>query len=252
MNCYRIVFLGSVVCLASCGELELQIASTPEVTPAALSGRWEGVWRSSRQASGSGPLEIRIHEFAGLPVIDMEIDNPCLVPSDYDLVMSSGSIALQLAGETVMEARLLGEGRLDGSYSCALDDGAWHAEWVEALPALPDLSGAWQGRVYSHGEEAAPIEVALSQDIRAGRLTLCAEVEWPSALLSGLPMEGSVRFGVEQFEISLCTLPGVLPRIEVVGFGERQSEAVTAGVVQVHSLSHLPIASGLMQMMRRD
>lgn len=241
------ILSGLTACLAACGDLKVRSVAPTQAIPAVLEGRWLGTWQSSKNAT-AGPLEIRIQQFDGQPVVAVQIDNPCLLPNDYELVMTDGSILLRLGGETVMQANLIDDKLLDGVYQCAEDDGVWQAEWVEGLPSLLDLSGSWLGRIYSIGQQEQPINLTLVQSVRAGTLVLHAEADLPAAFPYGVPMEGYVNFRPDEFDLTLFTPPGAEPRIYLTGVGQRETLEVPVGVVQLQGPSTLPFSTGMVQL----
>jgi len=223
--------------------------------PAALEGRWVGSWTSSGN-QGGGSIEIRIQQFRSQPVVEVQIDNPCLTPNDYDLSLSGDQISLSLDGTTVMSANLLGEQTLDGVYSCAADEGEWQAEWVEGLPTLLDLSGEWEGRIFSIGEGELSITMNVEQNVEAGRLVLQAQADVPCftngmPMVGVVPMQGYVRFYPDDFELTLYTPLGSEPSIYMTGIGERETLHVPLGVVQLQASPLTPLANGTVQLLRQ-
>ncbi|MFK7742572.1 MAG: hypothetical protein AB8H80_19835, partial [Planctomycetota bacterium] len=101
------------VLLAACGDLEIRSVA-PTVTPSeALGGVWTGTWISDQAAAGpaggiaasdQGALTVEIQLFEGQPIVRVDINNPCLPPRDYSLVVSGGTISLEDAGVPVLRA----------------------------------------------------------------------------------------------------------------------------------------------------
>lgn len=255
MQMTRVILLGWLACLAACGELKVRSTAPSQTLPAALEGRWVGTWTSSGN-QGGGPIEIRIQQFRSEPVVQVQIDNPCLTPNDYDLALTGDQISLSLAGTTVMSANLLTEQLLDGIYTCAADEGVWQAEWVEGLPSLLDLSGEWEGRIFSVGEEELPFTMQVEQSVQGGQLVLAAQADLPTLsgggpMAAGVPMQGYVRFYPEDFELTLFTPLGSEPSIYLTGIGERETLHVPLGVVQLQTSAQMPLANGTVQLLRQ-
>ena len=236
--------------LVACGDLEVRSVPGSQTIPAALSGLWRGTWQSTR-VQDSGVITIRIQEFAGDPVVSLTIDNPCLQPADYDLVVAGGVIALQADGVTVLEASLTAPERLSGMYGCELDDGTWSADLIGELPVPIDLSGTWDGRVYVPGAFDEPIAINLQQTVQSGQLALTALADIPSVLPFPLPMQGYVTFGEDDFQLVLQTEQGVQPQLVLSGTGDREPLVVPAGMLQVLSQAPLPFSQGLFELAPR-
>jgi hypothetical protein len=235
------------VLLAACGDLSVQSVPGSETIPAALEGEWRGNWRSTR-TQDVGAVTIRIQEFAGQPVVSLTIDNPCLAPADYDLVLAGGVIALQADGVTVLEASLARPDRLTGTFGCALDEGTWAADLIGPLPEPIDLSGSWEGRVFVPGAFTEEFGVTLQQSVRSGRLARNALADIPGVLPFQIPMRGYVVFGDDDFDIILETEPGVQPQLVLSGSGDRDPLAVPTGVLQVLGQTPLPFSQGLVEL----
>lgn len=239
----------AVLC-AACGDLTVQSVPGSQTIPAALAGEWRGTWQSDRNQD-TGSIIILIQEFAGEPVVSLTIDNPCLAPDDYDLVLAGGVIALQRDGVTVLEASLTRPEKLSGTFACELDDGTWTADLIGPLPEPIDLSGSWDGRVFLPGAFDEPLEVALQQSVRSGQLALNALADIPSVVPFPIPMRGYVVFGEQGFDIILETEVGVQPRLVLSGSGDREPLAVPSGVLQVVGQTPLPFSQGLVQLRPR-
>lgn len=233
--------------LAACGDLEVRSIPGSQTIPAELAGMWSGTWRSDANQEAGGVM-IRIQEFEGEPVVSLTIDNPCLVPADYDLVFDGGVIALQADGVTVLQASLVAPRKLSGSYGCALDAGTWDADWVGALPEPIDLSGVWDGTAVSVGGMELSFSIDLEQSVQSGTLALAAQAELPSLLPFPVPLSGYVNFREDSFELVLQTELGVQPRLVLTGVGERDPLQVPTGLLQVIGQSPLPFQQGLFAM----
>jgi hypothetical protein len=251
MHLSRSILWGLTACLAACGDLKVRSVAPTQTVPAVLEGLWLGTWQSAKNQT-AGLLEIRIQQFHGEAVVEILIDNPCLLPDDYELILTADGILLRLGGETVMQADLLEDGQLVGFYDCALDDGGWQAEWVEGLPSLLDLSGSWEGRIYAIGQQEQPIYMTLEQSVSAGRLVLHGDADLPAAFPFGVPLEGYVRFGPDEFELTLFTPLGVEPSLYLTGVGQRETLSVSVGIVQVQGPATLPFSIGMVQLIRQE
>lgn len=264
MHARRIVLWTLFACLAACGDLKVRSVAPTVVVPAELEGRWVGTWQSDGSTgSGSSPagsnpagsvpsgsVEIRIQQFAGEPLVAITIDNPCLVPRNYDLRITAQGIDLLAEGVSVLRADRVTAEQLVGTYQCDEDQGAWEAEWVESLPTLLDLSGTWEGRIFGGGEPEQPIEVTMVQSVVAGALVLIGEADLPGALPFSLPLRGVVRFREVDFELFLQTEPGFEPQVFVTGIGAREPLTLPVGVVSVLSPTALPFSQALIELVR--
>lgn len=245
----RIVLWTLLACLAACGDLKVRSVAPTEVVPAELEGRWVGTWQSDGTI-GSGSIELRIQEFDGEPLVAIAIDNPCLVPSNYDLRFTGQGIDLLAEGVAVLSADRVAEEQLVGTYQCEQDQGVWAAEWVESLPTLLDLSGTWEGRIFGGGEPEQPIAITMVQRVEAGALVLVGEADLPGVLPFGLPVRGFVRFGELNFELILQTAPGFEPQVIVAGLGDREPLQLPLGVVQVLSPTAFPFSQAMIELVR--
>jgi hypothetical protein len=253
MHMRRTFLWGLLSCLAACGDLQIRSIAPTQVVPLNLQGRWVGVWQSESEATtgNGGPVELRIQEFAGEPVVTVEMDNPCLVPRAYELVLTGDSIAMQADGQTVLLANQSEDRTLRGIYTCAEDHGSWTADWVADLPSLLDLSGTWEGRIYGGGQPEQAIALSLQQSIESGVLALRGVADLPGALPFALPLQGYVQFRDDQFDLVLQTAPGVDPQVVVSGIGDREPLQLPVGLVQVFSPTSLPFAQALIELVRQ-
>tara|TARA_R110002072_G_scaffold87129_6_gene196685 strand:+ start:4201 stop:5010 length:810 start_codon:yes stop_codon:yes gene_type:complete len=245
------VLLSLIVCLAACGDLKVRSVPPAVVVPAELEGRWVGTWESIA-SEASGDVEIHIQEFASQPLVAVTIDNPCLVPRSYDLRWTAQGIDLLADGVAVFQATRVATQQLVGSYQCEQDEGTWTAQWVESLPALLDLTGTWEGRIFGGGQPDQPIDIAIVQRVQGGALVLDAEADLPGVLPFALPLQGFVRFRESEFELVLQTEPGFEPQMIVSGLGDREPLQMPLGLVQVLSSTVLPFAQGMIELVLAD
>ena len=167
-------------------------------------------------------------------------------------MLSVAQIELQADGVTVLEASRTEQQKLEGTYTCAEDQGTWSVQWVEALPTLLDLSGEWQGRIYGQGQTEQPIVVDLQQGVEGGALVLAGFADLPGALPFELPLQGYVRFVADRFELVLQTDPGFEPQLIVSGIGDREPLQLPVGLVQVISPTGLPFSQALVELVRQE
>ena len=173
--------------LSGCGDLEVRSVRSPEVVPAILEGEWRGSWSSARNA-GTGPLTLTVQEFDRTPLVALDIDNPCVAPRPYRIVLRGSTFELRDGDDVVLAAMLAPDGtrQLLGTYSCVNDSGTWTAIWQRDLPPLIDLSGAWTGEVTAAGPGGVPVQrdltLQLTQSVRDGRIVLDGELALPQLL----------------------------------------------------------------------
>ena len=235
----RFLVLILFAAFGSCGDI--QVRSTPGTTAisSALAGEWQGAWSSGRTSSGGG-LTLRLQDFGGEPVVSFVIDNPCLAPAQYDLVLQGGLVSLVAGGAPVLVASLSAPDELSGSYGCAEDDGVWSARRVAPLPELLDLSGEWSGVLAVPGLGDEPVEVSLSQRVQAGQLLLDALVYLPSLLPAPVPMGGIVQFSESTFALQLASSISAGTLLVVQGDGLRAPLSIPDAAVSVVGPSPLP------------
>lgn len=237
----------ALLCLAACGDLEVRRETAPEAVPSQLRGEWGGTWRSSL-ANRSGGLTIRIQEFDQQPVVSLQIDNPCLVPRAYDLVLSGGAIALRADGEQVLVASLTGERRLDGTYGCDADSGTWSAEWRGELPEPVDLGGLWTGELVVTGGVQRELRVTLDQVVRGGALVVEGFAALPEVLPFPIPVSGVVAFGEDDFDLVMQSFE---PRTVWSAEGTLEPARIDLGLVQVLGAPGLPFTQALFELERQ-
>lgn len=246
----RILIASLLASLAACGDLEVRSIAATDVVPASLQGFWSGTWQSDiNQAQGL--IDLRIQEYKAEPLVAVTINNPCVVPGDYELVLTQGQISLQIDDVPVLEATLRTDRALTGTYGCNSDRGTWQAIWIEALPEVIDLSGSWDGRLFVAGQFEQPVSITLEQRVRSGSLVLEGEATLPGALPFPVPLRGVPNFRETDFELILQSEPGSEPQIVLTGIGDRESLGVPVGLLQVLSLSPLPFSQAMVELERR-
>jgi hypothetical protein len=215
--------------LSACGDLHIKSVHVSSVVPEVLQGEWLGTWTSTTD-QGGGDMTLRVQEFGGEPVISILVANPCLVPAAYEVVMTGSMFELRTGGEVVLAATLEQNRTLVGSYGCATDGGTWQAVWHQALPAILDLSGTWEGAVAEAASQASPLVMSLHQSVRGGQLVLDGAMDLPGLLSATLPVLGSVRFREGTFEIILATPNGTEPSVQLGGLGDSTTRSIGEGV----------------------
>jgi len=244
---HRLVASLALLCLTACGDLNVRSVGVPDVVPAQLEGEWRGQWRSTRDNS-TGSLVIRVQEFDGEPVVSLTIDNPCLEPRAYELLLAGGEIQLRADGVTVFRAELEEDGSLSGNYGCLLDGGLWSAERIGPLPELEDLSGTWGGTVSIPGVFEESLNLTMLMSVDAGTLVLDAIAESENALVTPIPMVGFVQFRDSDFDLLLRSVDGVSPVLLLSGVGARDPLRVEAGLVQIFDAPpEIPFSQALFQ-----
>lgn len=213
---------------AACGDINVRSVRTGDVVPPALEGEWLGSWQSSTTGI-NGLLTLRIQDFAGEPVVAVQIAHACVPPSQYQFRASPTKVEL-LADDVVLFEAVIGtDHTMIGSYGCAADAGSWDATWQRALPELIDLSGRWLGTVAVAGQPTQTLVLDLTQSVRNGTLALDGSMSLPDLLPDALPMRGSVQFGEAGFDLLLLTQPGTVPLVQMTGTGSSTALQVPSG-----------------------
>jgi hypothetical protein len=251
MHTRLLVLTMLVLGFAACGDLRVRSVPPSRTLPVTLQGRWLGSWQSEISLL-SGNVEIFIQEFAGEPLVRVNLDNPCLVPRDYELVVTGDTLSLKADGVVVLEASMNAPQQLEGTYACAEDQGTWIAQWVEALPEPLDLTGTWSGRIFGGGEPDQAIELVLEQRVAAGTLVLSGDAQLPDVSPMLLPVTGYVEFREDRFELVLQTQQGLDPRIILSGSGDREPLQLPDGLLQVLSQNALSYSQAMVELVRQD
>jgi hypothetical protein len=231
---------------AACGDVDVRSVRVGPAVPETLQGEWVGSWTSSLTAA-SGALQVRVQEFRAEPVVALQIDNPCLLPRDYQLVLRPTSIELRADGETVLAAEL-GAGRtLTGTFQCQADQGTWTASWVRALPTLGDLSGRWTGTLTPAVALPAvpmprPLQLDLEQSVVGGSVVLTGVLDVPELLGLPIAVSGYTIFRDDTFDLLLRAEQPGAPTVVLSALGARQPLSVELGLAQAFGAAPLPFA----------
>lgn len=233
----------------ACGDIQVRSVRIGPVVPVDLQGEWVGMWRSAANPS-TGPLQVRLQEFRGEPVVSVLIDNPCVEPREYELVLRSESIELRVDGEAVLAATV-GPGRtMVGTFQCENDQGTWTAAWVRALPTLGDLSGQWIGTITPavlppSVPSARPVRLELQQSVRGGVVVLDGVLEAPELLPLPLLLNGYTIFRDTSFDLLLQSTSSAGPTVVLSALGEREPLRVDLGLAQAFGSGPLPFGQAV-------
>lgn len=230
---------------AACGDLELKTVKPPDAVPAGLEGEWEGSWHSVQSNTG-GSLNVQVQEFESTPVVGVRIDNPCVTPREYQLVLTPSTIELRADGATVFAAALEAGGTLLGTYQCDSDLGSWMATWKRALPPIIDLTGHWEGTLSIAGQPELPIRLHTQQNVVSGQIVVEGALELTGLLPTPIGMVGSAQFREHGFDLLLRTADGVTPELLLTTFGDREPLRMEIGLLQVFG-AQLPFQQGLVE-----
>ncbi len=211
--------------LAGCGDLEVRSIPGEQTVSSSLLGEWRGTWQSDLTGD-HGEIVLRLQEFRGEPVVSFALDNPCLTPDRYDLVLSGGGLSLESEGVPVVAGSLVSATRIAGAFGCAGDEGTWFADRIGGLPELVDLAGSWSGHVALGGAGNQPVEAVLEQRVEGGRLVLDASLSAQGLWPTPVPMTGPVIFRADGFDVLLASDPALQPEFLFLGMGEREPLAI--------------------------
>ncbi|MBL8728714.1 MAG: hypothetical protein JNM25_09815 [Planctomycetes bacterium] len=232
---------------AACGDIQVRSIRTGDVVPDALQGEWTGAWQSAQTGFG-GLLTLRIQDFAGEPVVSVQIAHPCVPPSHYQFRATPAKVELLADDVVLFEAVVGAERTLIGSYGCTADAGSWDATWQRDLPALVDLTGRWLGSASVPGYLPQAIVLDLQQTVRNGTLAFDGAMQLPGLLPEPLPMRGSVQFRAGVFDVVLVTEPGTVPLVHMVGTGDTALRRLDAGQLQAAVDPLLPLVQATWEM----
>lgn len=231
--------LPALLLLSGCGDIEVKSTRVGNAVPAQLQGQWTGSWSSTR-GPGTGTVTLQVQSFDGDPLVQVLVDNPCLVPSNYQLVMSGNAFELRADGQPVFSAVLGPERTLLGTFECTADAGVWQATWAADLPPVLDLGGVWQGQVQALALPATELQIMFVQSVRGGQLVLDGTLSLPGLLPSPLPVTGSVRFREGAFELALTTTAGIAPLVQLAGLGDSATLSIDDGLLVAAAIPELP------------
>ncbi|MEC7584954.1 MAG: hypothetical protein VYE77_11610 [Planctomycetota bacterium] len=237
--------------LASCLKVERQTAGEAPM-PVAFFGEWRGAWASDLQPD-TGTLVLSVQDFEGRPVLSAEIQHPCLAATVFNFRQDGLRWELSLDGEVVFVGEVDPERlTLTGSYSCTADQGTWDAAWQGSLPAIPDLSGNWNGLFESlQPTGSGDLSLALTQRWIDGRLqfvgtvSLFPDLGHPSMTEPAvLPITaGEVRWTGPDFQL-LVQAGESLPWLTLQGSGTLGALGVQQGLLLVEN-AQLPFSFAL-------
>lgn len=166
----RAILSLSLLLLAACGDIKTNIPSASTV-PTALVGEWTGTW-STTAGDQNGALTLRVQEFAGQAVVQIDTDLPCVAGTSFQLQFQSTSFTASIGGQQVLQGAVTAPGAMAGTFSCAAGTGSWQAARVRALPVVTDLSGVWNGALYRDGATPLPFTLTLQMTLDSGVLRL--------------------------------------------------------------------------------
>jgi len=224
---------------AACGDIDVREIRTEGVPPE-LIGEWTGTWQSHLNVTG-GMLLLRIQEFAGEPVVTVQVDHPCVKPREYEFRATATTVELLADGEVVFAAVVGSDRTLIGTYDCAADRGSWDASWLRELPPVIDLAGRWDGGIRLDGAPEQPFVMRLEQDVRGGALRLDGTIDLPGVLPEPLGITGWLEFHETTFEILLTTLPGEVPIAYMTALGNSALLRIEDGMLQAAISAQLPL-----------
>ncbi|MCA8951707.1 MAG: hypothetical protein KDE27_19520 [Planctomycetes bacterium] len=228
--------------LSACDGFSVR-STRQEGVPPALLGEWRGTWASDGVVGG-GDITVRVQEYRDEAVVGVVFDNPCITPQEYALAFVAGGVELRAAGQVVLRAEYNADGALEGIYDCPADTGSWSAARVGDLPDILDLSGEWSGSVEA-GTGSGELLLEFGQSVQGGDIRLQATFQLPEYMPLPLPMVGRAEFREDHFDITLTTTVGVLPAVQMMGVGNRDTFAIEDGVILVQGGLLVPFASGV-------
>lgn len=237
--------------LAACGDLDVRSVRGPGIAPVVLSGEWVGTWYSTRQAT-TGRIVIRAQDFAGEPLVNVELDNPCVEPRVYELLVTAATIELRADEEVVLAATIGANRRLDGRFQCALDAGTWTADWQRDLPPVVDLRGPWRGELVPAGGAATELRLDLQQGLREGRVQLDGVLDVPQLWPLPLLVTGTANFRADVFDLVLRTALTTGPQWLLMGVGDARTLRLEDGQVHVFDADPVPFRQGAFAIARGD
>lgn len=227
------------VLLAACGDLDVRSVRVSASVPAELEGEWSGHWQSSDGSAG-GAVLLRMQDFGGVPVVSVQLDNPCIQAQEYQFRTVGNRLELLADGE-VLFAAAFGEDRtLAGTYGCIADAGTWDAAWARALPDLVDLGGRWEGSVSAFGVPPRTLSLDLDLLVRGGALVVEGTVHVPSLFATPLPVNGLIQYHEQTFDLWLAVTTGSSLAVQMFAVGDVATRRIDTGLVQTNGDPALP------------
>lgn len=160
---------------AACADMTTTTPAATPAVPPALVGEWDGTWAATG-TEAAGALTLRVQEFAGEPVVQIDTDLPCVAGTTFRLDFTATSFTASIGDQQVLRGEVAADGTLSGTYACAAGEGAWQAARVRTLPAIVDLSGGWTGALYREGATPQPFTLDLQMTLDAGVLRLAGSI----------------------------------------------------------------------------
>lgn len=185
------LLLALLPALAACGDVKTNIPDSSAAVPAALVGEWTGTWTVDG-GGNAGTLTLRVQEFAGQPVVQIDTDMPCIAGTTFELRFAATSFTASVGSQQVLDGALTAPSQLGGAFTCAAGQGTWQAARQRILPPVVDLSGAWTGALYVQGGTPQPFLLDLSMTLDAGVLRLDGALD-----VQGEPTAAIVGYGLD-------------------------------------------------------
>lgn len=234
----------SLLLATACADVTTTTPAPAPAVPAALAGEWEGIWTSTALES-TGDLLLRVQEFDGQPVVQIDTDLPCIAGTSFQLDFTATSFTASIGDQEVLRGEVAADGTLSGTYACAAGTGSWQAERLRPLPAVADLSGDWTGALYREGATPQPFTLDLQMTLESGVLRLAGAIT-----VQGEPTDTIVGYASEfddaGYQVFFETSGGVLRAQGNGSYGPLRVETGQWGVFA----SGTPIGGGVFAMER--
>ncbi len=185
------LLLALLPALAACGDVKTNLSNSSAAVPAALVGEWTGTWTADG-GGNAGTLTLRVQDFAGQPVVQIDTDMPCIAGTTFELLFAATSFTARVGGQQVLDGALTAPSQLAGTFTCAAGQGTWQATRQRVLPLVTDLSGAWSGALYLQGTTPQPFLLDLSMTLDSGVLRLDGVLD-----VQGEPTATIVGYGLD-------------------------------------------------------
>lgn len=233
----------AVAVLPSCFKVE-RTSTSRDVVPADWEGEWIGTWSAS-DGTGRGSMALHARSFEGLPVLQVETDNPCIGAASYTFARQG--LSWELTGDDGTEFRgVLNPSRrqLSGTFACPREHGTWQVDFERSLPPIGDLGGEWNGSMAVVSPPVfAAIVLDLDQRWQGGVLRIGGVVHLWSLGLSVPIAEGRVDWRGDRFTLLLRTDANQGPGIWLQGRGSDGARSVEDGIFLVDD-PRLPFRTG--------